>query len=797
MAEGDTKDLCARDANLLAQFIAIHSQDPEREIINSLKDIVANPTPDFIERVREKCREITGRPGASLPLKGYLEALSSTDQASGVGLDQISCVELATLLMLADIKPAPTYGLETDDAPFMRIMATICMSGSVTANKLIQDDLIRLLAIRRFFPNFLPPLVQLAQSKHWTDQMRAVEGQLEPGASSAAVDSKLDPAADELRAAIVEAASSPIVEAASSPAMHPLTLLLSDPRLSSMLLDEILAFDKLGSIAIQDEDEDLKPIADEILKGNRLGEGDKPFQAKTIRAALELRIRIAEHFRQLRLTAKFDVLESRWPWLLRKLQTDLAQVKRLEKLLLGDPEGEPSPTGDSAGLWQECQQDRDLKKLFRMRPHFEELTLEELERYLKVSPIVMRTAEPAIGQPPVLVSVDAPDYKPLEIAITNMEQVGHYSVSLWEPLSDPSKTTKVISNVQIDWAAIDRQLMTLGRVRQDSPQPIATRDLVAAPEMESTLEEIGEQLYGWFFREKVKERFEALISEPLHYRIHLALNDGRLARIPWESLYLAARQTAITLTSQYSLIRYHEPRVKWQPKPFTPPLRILVVLPMPVDVPQLNSEQEASILQRTLAADVQGGWVQLKFLRNEEARIEEFQRAIRRFNPHVFHFVGHGYFDPRQNKGYLIFQRDQKKAPYDPEVMAILLRDSNVGVAVLNGCDTGTSYSNDVLGSVAGALVTAGVPAVIATMRQVLDDAALLFTQEFYRSFVDGTPVEVAVVEARKALQNQKLNWSAYALFSGRRPDGKPDEDLGHLKLIRGVVPRHSGGPAA
>jgi hypothetical protein len=795
MVEGNTQELSARDANLLAGFIAIRSQDPGCELIDCLKGIVAEQRPDFIERVREKCREFANRPGTPLPLKGHLKRLSSMDQASGVGLDQVSCVELGTILMLADSRPAPTYGLETADAPFMRIMKTICKSGSVTADKLIRDDLNRLLAIRRFFPEFLPPLVKLARSTDWTDQMQAVEGQLDPAGASAAAGSKLDPAAKELLDVVAGAAS--------EPAMHPLTLLLSDPWLSTMLPDEILAFDKFGSIAIQDKDEDLTPIADEILKGKRLGEHGKSFQAETIRAALGLRIRIAEHFRQLRLTAKFDVLESRWPGLLRLLQTDLAQVKRVEKLLLGDQGGGPSPTGDTAGLWKECQQDRDLQELFRMRPHFDELTLEELERYLKVSPNVSRAAEPAIGQPMVLppvVPLVLPDYKPLEIAITKNGQDGRYSVSLREPASDPAQDDReAISEVQVEFDAIERQLTTLGRVWQDSPQPIATREMQAAPQMEPTLKEIGEQLYSWFFQGQVKERFEDRISDPgdYHYRIHLRLNDGRLATIPWESLYLAPYQTAITLTSRYSLIRYHVPRVQWPPRSFTPPLRILVVLPMPADLPRLNSEQEASILQRTLAADVQGGWVQLKFLRDEEARIEEFQRAIRLFNPHVFHFVGHGYFDPGEGKGYLVFQKDQKKARYNPEEMADLLRDSKVGVAVLNACDTGTSYSNDALGGIASALVTAGVPAVIATMRQVLDEAALVFTQEFYRSFVDGTPVEVAVVEARKALRNQKQNWSAYALFSGRRPDGKPDEDLKHLRLIRGATPRRSSGPGS
>ena len=93
-----------------------------------------------------------------------------------MGIDQACCVELATLLMLADIRPAPSFGLETDDEPFMRILATlISKSGTVTADKLIQDDLIQLLAIRRFFPDFWPLLVPLARTQQWTVEMRAVE----------------------------------------------------------------------------------------------------------------------------------------------------------------------------------------------------------------------------------------------------------------------------------------------------------------------------------------------------------------------------------------------------------------------------------------------------------------------------------------------------------------------------------------------------------------------------------------------------------------------------------------------
>jgi len=210
------------------------------------------------------------------------------------------------------------------------------------------------------------------------------------------------------------------------------------------------------------------------------------------------------------------------------------------------------PDGDTAELWNECQQDMDLKKLFRMRPHFDELTLEELERYLKVSQLVTQTAEPGIRQPqllPPVIPLVIPDYKPLQISITKKDEEGHYSVSLWEPLPDPTQDIQKAENeVPIDWAVINPQLATLGWIRQDSPAMISTRDLGTAPEMEPTLKEIGEHLYGWFFQGKVKERFEALITSAGEYRVHLELKDGELTRIPWESLFLAAHQTAIALT---------------------------------------------------------------------------------------------------------------------------------------------------------------------------------------------------------------------------------------------------------
>jgi hypothetical protein len=118
--------------------------------------------------------------------------------------------------------------------------------------------------------------------------------------------------------------------------------------------------------------------------------------------------------------------------------------------------------------------------------------------------------------------------------------------------------------------------------------------------------------------------------------------------------------------------------------------------------------------------------------------------------------------------GELIFQTNSG-APHlvTSEQLAVMLYENDVSLALLNGCDTGVSSTNEALSSVAGALVKAGVPAVVATMREVMDEAATRFSREFYRSFVAGFTVEGCMGEARKTLNLDNWDWSSYALFVG------------------------------
>jgi CHAT domain-containing protein len=185
--------------------------------------------------------------------------------------------------------------------------------------------------------------------------------------------------------------------------------------------------------------------------------------------------------------------------------------------------------------------------------------------------------------------------------------------------------------------------------------------------------------------------------------------------------------------------------------------------------------RRSAILEHSARAA--SGKVELRTL--PHASIESLIQTLREFRPHVFHFSGHGVF--RDGTGHLVFEADSGEGRLVPaENIAVLLHDYDVLLALLNGCDTGVSSTNDAVSSVSGALVKAGVSAVVATMREVPDEEAMLFTREFYRSFLAGFTVENSIAEARKALSLDLWDWAAYALFVG-------SADLNSLRMMTTV----------
>ena len=105
----------------------------------------------------------------------------------------------------------------------------------------------------------------------------------------------------------------------------------------------------------------------------------------------------------------------------------------------------------------------------------------------------------------------------------------------------------------------------------------------------------------------------------------------------------------------------------------------------------------------------------------------------------------------------------------------MMIRDHrSLRLVVLNACEGARSARDDPFRGVAQALVRQGIPAVIAMQFEISDPAALVFSQSFYQAIADGLPVDVATVEARRAMfaDGNEVEWATPVLYL-RSPDGR------------------------
>lgn len=255
----------------------------------------------------------------------------------------------------------------------------------------------------------------------------------------------------------------------------------------------------------------------------------------------------------------------------------------------------------------------------------------------------------------------------------------------------------------------------------------------------------------------------------LRLRLHL---PAELACLPWELLYDPPFYLATDPRSPVvRFLRLPEPP---DPLAVRPPLRLLHLMANPSDAPRLHLEQEATLLHSALAGLEAEGFVEI--VPAQPGTVAALRDGLRR-GCHVLHFSGHGGVD--LGKGYLVFEDDEGPGrAVDSDTLAHLLRGSQVRLALLNTCESATASDTDAFGSVAAALVRAGLPAVIAHQGPMPDRSAALFAAEFYRALAQGLPVDMAVGEGRKALLSEPEvawqdngQWAIPVLFMNV-PDG-------------------------
>lgn len=294
---------------------------------------------------------------------------------------------------------------------------------------------------------------------------------------------------------------------------------------------------------------------------------------------------------------------------------------------------------------------------------------------------------------------------------------------------------------------------------------------------EETIREFGQALFEAAFVGDVEAYYRISLREARRQnkglRLKLRVGPSELSALPWEFIY-DPKRNYVGLSSRTPLVRYPDVPQPVEQLTVTPPLSILGMVTSPQGLPQLDITHEKRLVEEALKGLQAEGLVELTWL--EGQTWNDLKRAMRRGPWHVFHFIGHGGFDPVTEEGAIaLSDTEDRKHFLGANDLALLLDDhhSCIRLVFLNSCEGAKGSPRDPFSSTASTLVRSGIPAVVAMQYEVTDEAAIDFSRAFYEALADGLPVDAAVAEARTAIKIRgALEWGAPVLYM-RSPNGR------------------------
>jgi formylglycine-generating enzyme required for sulfatase activity len=296
---------------------------------------------------------------------------------------------------------------------------------------------------------------------------------------------------------------------------------------------------------------------------------------------------------------------------------------------------------------------------------------------------------------------------------------------------------------------------------------------------EATVQQFGGELFDALISGEIRSRYDVIQTQARQggkgVRLRLRIDPPALASLPWEFLYDRRGGEYVCLSRQTPIVRYLDLPQPVGALPVQPPLRILGLIASPGDLPPLDVTVERERIDRAVQPLQGRGLLELTWLEGQSWR--ELRRAMTQGPWHIFHFVGHGDYDPGRDEGQIALTGENGKAHFfSARELARLLADHDaLRLVLLNACKGAAGGGQDRFASTAATLVRRGIPAVIAMQYPITDYAAIEFAQSFYERLVAGLPIDTAVTEARKAISFAIANtveWGTPVLFL-RAQDGR------------------------
>jgi formylglycine-generating enzyme required for sulfatase activity len=299
----------------------------------------------------------------------------------------------------------------------------------------------------------------------------------------------------------------------------------------------------------------------------------------------------------------------------------------------------------------------------------------------------------------------------------------------------------------------------------------------ASQKNQDTAIQFGQALFeAVFSNERIRDLYSSSRREAENQnkglRLRLQIDSPEVAKLPWEFLYDATLKEYLCLSPDTLIARRIKPIQPARPPVAVDRVRILGMMAKPKGFSNLNVDVEKQKLEEVLSPLESQGRLELVWVQGQQS--QDLQKHIRNGTWHIFHFIGHGEFNPEAKTGQVILA-DENQKPHRvaaDDFARILALQRSLRLVVLNSC-AGADASDlaNVHSSTAAALINRAIPAVLAMQNKISDGAAIVFARAFYDSLAETWSIDRAITNARIAVAGTlsgSLEWATPVLYLQR-----------------------------
>ena len=281
----------------------------------------------------------------------------------------------------------------------------------------------------------------------------------------------------------------------------------------------------------------------------------------------------------------------------------------------------------------------------------------------------------------------------------------------------------------------------------------------------------GRDLFETLFQGDVRRLYDEARARQQNRKLDIVLTSmiPWLAEKPWEFAYDESRRSFLA-TEEIHMVRNVVTAVPANViAPRNGPLRILVAAAQPVGLRPLSVEQEVDVIRRGFEPLIEAGLVDVEVMARATPGMIHGRLSTGDFT--IVHFIGHGMFDETNQKGALFFEDDHGgESTLGERSAREVFCKRGVKLVFLNSCQSGSGSRSELNVGIAQALVSHGLPALVANQYSVLDASATSFAQHFYWALAQGMSIGQAACEARIAvnysIRGEIIDWAVPVVYT-------------------------------